>query len=174
MHVYVQKSVRTTFPRRSASVRGAELSQAVAPGSQAGDPRLVVRPFQPYVACRRGSLADPAYFEDGIGERRRGFLGKVVSDATLDRSVRIGAGELRGICAWVRMWCAVGVTLERDGGHGDDRTFRELFLRLAVSSFAVGESQSLAIVVNRDRDVIRVLEGRDAAIEGGIVEGPFR
>src|SRR5262249_9349037 len=31
MQVYVQKSVRTTFPRRSAVVSGGELSQPVAP-----------------------------------------------------------------------------------------------------------------------------------------------
>ena len=33
--VYVQKSTRTTLPCRSAAVRGGELSQAVAPLSDA-------------------------------------------------------------------------------------------------------------------------------------------
>src|SRR3954464_13751099 len=31
MHVYVQKSMRTTFPRRSSVLSGDELSQPVAP-----------------------------------------------------------------------------------------------------------------------------------------------
>ena len=31
MHVYVQKSVRTTLPRSSSVVRGSELSQPAAP-----------------------------------------------------------------------------------------------------------------------------------------------
>src|SRR3954462_9805707 len=31
MHVYVQKSTRTTFPRRSSGLSGDELSQPVAP-----------------------------------------------------------------------------------------------------------------------------------------------
>src|SRR3954468_11913953 len=35
MHVYVQKSTRTTLPCRSAAVSGGELSQAVAPPSEA-------------------------------------------------------------------------------------------------------------------------------------------
>src|SRR5215510_11011449 len=35
MQVYVQKSTRTTLPCRSAAVRGGELSQAVAPPSEA-------------------------------------------------------------------------------------------------------------------------------------------
>src|SRR5437016_3543872 len=35
MQVYVQKSTRTTLPCRSAAVSGGELSQAVAPPSEA-------------------------------------------------------------------------------------------------------------------------------------------
>jgi hypothetical protein len=31
MHVYVQKSATTTFPRRPSGVSGSELSHAVAP-----------------------------------------------------------------------------------------------------------------------------------------------
>src|SRR5206468_10444271 len=38
MHVYVQKSTSTTFPRRSAGVSGAELSQPVAPSNAARRP----------------------------------------------------------------------------------------------------------------------------------------
>jgi hypothetical protein len=36
-------------------------------------------------------------FEDGIGEALRRFLGKVVSDTTLDGPVRVAPRELRGI-----------------------------------------------------------------------------
>ena len=35
MHVYVQKSMRTTLPCSAAAVRGGELSQPVAPRSEA-------------------------------------------------------------------------------------------------------------------------------------------
>src|SRR5206468_10706181 len=68
----------------------------------------------------------------------------------------------------------VGVTLERNGGHGDHRTFGESFLELVVFSLAFSQAQPPAIVVNRDRDVIRVVEGRRAAIEGDVVEVPLR
>ena len=39
MHVYVQKSTRTTLPRSSAGVRGEEFSQPVAP-SKSGEVTL--------------------------------------------------------------------------------------------------------------------------------------
>ena len=39
---------------------------------------------------------------------------------------------------------------------------------------AVREPESPAVVVDHDRDVIRVVEGRRAAIEGGVVELPLR
>ena len=60
---------------------------------------------------------------------------------------------------------AVGVTLERDGGHGDERTFGQLFLQRVVSGLAFSQPQPPAIVVNRDIDVIGVVEGHRAAIE---------
>jgi len=68
----------------------------------------------------------------------------------------------------------VGVALERDGGHGDDRTTGEPFLELVVFSLAFGQPQPPAIVMKSDGDVIRVVEGRCAAIEGGVVEVPLR
>src|SRR5919204_3795469 len=40
MHVYVQKSTRTTFPRRPPGVSGSELSQPAAPSKPAGQMRL--------------------------------------------------------------------------------------------------------------------------------------
>ena len=86
-----------------------------------------------------------------------------MSDAALDRPVRILAREFLGIGTRVRMGRTVGVTLERNGGHGDDRTFGESFLELVVFSLAFSQPQPPAIVVNRDRDVIRVIEGRCAA-----------
>jgi hypothetical protein len=34
------------------------------------------------------------------------------------------------------MWCAIGVALQRDRGHGDNWAFGEPLLQLFVSSFA--------------------------------------
>ena len=47
MQVYVQKSTRTTLPGRSAAVGGSELSQAVAPPSEAGRWRWKVGTVSP-------------------------------------------------------------------------------------------------------------------------------
>jgi hypothetical protein len=41
MQVYVQKSMRTTFPARYSASSGGELSQSVARRGSAGDPRWV-------------------------------------------------------------------------------------------------------------------------------------
>ena len=46
MHVYVQKSTRTTFPRSSSAASGSELSQPVAPpkrGQSALDGKIDLR-----------------------------------------------------------------------------------------------------------------------------------
>ena len=69
---------------------------------------------------------------------------------------------------------AVGVALEGDRGHGDDRGFGEPILQLVVLGLAVGQPEPPAVVVDDDVDVIRVVERRRAAIEGGIVEAPLR
>src|SRR6266536_2144952 len=42
MHVYVQKSTRTTFPRRPSAVSGGELSQLLAPSASAPCTRTTV------------------------------------------------------------------------------------------------------------------------------------
>jgi hypothetical protein len=34
------------------------------------------------------------------------------------------------------MWCAIGIALKRDRGHGDDGAFGEPLLQLFVSSLA--------------------------------------
>src|SRR5436190_19270576 len=79
--------------------------------------------------------------DDGVGKSFRGFLRKVVPDAALDCPVRIGAGELPGIGAWVRVRSAVGVAFEGDRRHGDDRPSGEPLLQVVVFRLAVGQSQ---------------------------------
>ncbi|HEY2372181.1 MAG TPA: hypothetical protein VGH82_06500 [Gaiellaceae bacterium] len=43
---------------------------------------------------------------------------------------------------------AVGIALERDRRHGDDRPLAELHLEIRVYRFAVGKSEPPAVVVN--------------------------
>jgi len=77
------------------------------------------------------SSSDPiSDLADRIGERLRGLLREVVSDAALDRPVRIRPRELGGVGAGFRMGRAVGITLERDRGHRDRGCFREPLLQV--------------------------------------------
>jgi hypothetical protein len=69
---------------------------------------------------------------------------------------------------------AVCVAFERDGRHRDDGSFGEALLEFGVFGFAFGQPEPPPIVVDHDRDVIRVVEGRGAAVEGGVVEAPPR
>src|SRR5215472_527409 len=69
---------------------------------------------------------------DRLGEGLRGFLGQVVPYAAEDGPVRVLAGEFAGIGAGIGVWCAVGVALEGDGGHGDTREFSEPPLQIVV------------------------------------------
>src|SRR5206468_6950809 len=85
-----------------------------------------------------------------------------------------GAGELPGIGAGVRVRSAVGVAFEGDRRHADDRPSGEPLLQVVVFRLAVGQSQPPAVVVDHDLDVIRVVERRRAAVEGGVVEAPPR
>ena len=72
------------------------------------------------------------------------------------------------------MWRTIGIALHRDGRHGDDRRFRKSLVQIVVLGLALGEADSPAIIVDCDGDLIRIIQGRCAAIECGIVEVPFR
>ena len=82
----------------------------------------------------RSNLRD---VDDGLGERLRGFLRQVVPDAAVDRAVRIFAGEFLGVGGGLRMRRAVGIALERDGGHGDHRPCCKPLFQFAVFRLAV-------------------------------------
>src|SRR5262249_60793671 len=69
---------------------------------------------------------------------------------------------------------AIGMAFEGDGGHGDDRSLGEPLFNLVVLRLPFSQSKPPAIIMNRDGDVIRVLERRRAAIKGGVIEIPFR
>ncbi len=50
----------------------------------------------------------------------------------------------------------------------------EPLFQIVVFRLAFGEAEPPAVIVDRDRDVIGVIEGCGAAIESGVVEIPFR
>src|SRR6476661_5909422 len=67
------------------------------------------------------SLTETVDVDDGLGERLRRLLRKVVTDATRDVSVLVLAREFPSVGAGLGMGGAVGVALHGDRGHPDDR-----------------------------------------------------
>src|SRR5271166_4805931 len=112
---------------------------------------------------------------DGLRECLRSFLWQIVTDTAFDDSVFIVSGEFIAIGTIVEiMWCTVGITLKGNGGGGDDRTFGNSLFQIVILRLAIGQTEPPTIVVDDDGDVIRVVESCSGAIEGRIIEIPFR
>jgi hypothetical protein len=112
--------------------------------------------------------------DDGLSEGLRGFLGQIVTNAAFDQPVLVLAEEFVAIRRRHRMRRTVGIAFKGDRGHGDDRSRAQLRFQIIVSLIAGRQADPLAIVVDHDRDVIRIVEGLGGALERCIVEMPFR
>lgn len=120
---------------------------------------------------RRSNFGD---VEHGFGKGLRVFLRQIVPYAALDRPVLVFAGEFLRVGAWIRVGRAIGVAFKGDRRHGDDRTFGKPLFQIVVFRLAFSEPEPPAVIVDHDGDVIGIVEGRCAAIERGIIEGPLR
>jgi len=60
------------------------------------------------------------------------------------------------------------------GRHADQRGLRQPLFEVVIFRLALGQAESPAVIMDHDGNVIRVIEGRGAAIERGIVELPHR
>src|SRR5258708_16506728 len=100
-------------------------------------------------------------------------LGQIVPDAARDYLVFIAAREFPGIGTGVRVWCPIGIAFQVNGGHGDVRTFGEPLFQIVVLWVSLSQSEPPAIIMDHDADMIRIVKGRCAAIERGVVEVPF-
>ena len=109
-------------------------------------------------------LVTPAFysvesnFENCLGKGLWGFLRQIVPNATLDSPVLVLACEFLGVGTrlWVRR--SIGITLYGDGRHRDDERFRKSFVDLIVLGLASGQADSPATIVDRDSDLIRIIE----------------
>src|SRR5215510_8250101 len=72
------------------------------------------------------------------------------------------------------MWSAVRVAFKRDRGHGYAWELGEPRLDRIVLRLSFGEPEAPPIVVDRNGDVIRIVEGSRRSIERGVVEIPLR
>src|SRR3954452_2412535 len=68
---------------------------------------------------------------------------------------------------------AVGIALQRDGGDTDGRASGEPFLQFVILRLACGQTEPPTVIADDDVDMVRVVEGRRAALERGVVELPF-
>ena len=67
----------------------------------------------------------------------------------------------------------VGVTLERDRGHGDDGRGRKPVLEVVVARLTGSDTEAPPVIVDDDVDVVRVVERRRAPVERLVVEVPL-
>ena len=84
----------------------------------------------------------------------------------------IQPGELRCVGARFRMGRAVGITLSGLPGHGDHGPSVSRFSNSRYSG-SPSASPAASVVVDHDRDVIRIVERRGAALERRVVEFHF-
>jgi hypothetical protein len=67
-------------------------------------------------------------------------------------------GKLIAIGCAVRVDCSVGLAFHGDGGHGDDRNRGQPLFEIVVFPLAVGQAEVPAVLVDRDGDMVRVVE----------------
>jgi len=97
-----------------------------------------------------------------------------VSNAALDRSMFVFAGKFLRVGTRRGMRRSIGVTFERNGRDRDNGIDRQPLFQIGISCFAFGEALAPAIIVDGDGNMVRVFEGLCAALEGGVIEVPFR
>jgi hypothetical protein len=112
--------------------------------------------------------------DDRLGKVPRCFLRQIVPDTARDEAVFIAAREFPGIGTGLWMRCPIGIAFQRNRGHADVRSFSEPLFQLIIFRLAFSQPEPPAVIVDHDADMIRVVEGRGAAREGGLVEVPFR
>src|SRR5689334_13228019 len=112
--------------------------------------------------------------DDRLRKRLRRFLREVVTDAALHHPVFVAAREFLRIRARVGVRRTICIAFERDRRRRDHGSLRQLVVHVVVPTLAVRQTEPPAIIVDDDRDVIRIIEGRRGAIERRIVECPLR
>src|SRR5215472_5153331 len=112
-------------------------------------------------------------FDDGFRKGLRSFLRQIVSDAALDRPMRISAREFLRVGLRLRMRGSVGIPFKGDGRHRDDRARGKAPFQVVIFTLAFSEAQPPSIVMDDNVDMNRVIEGRSGAIECRIVEVPL-
>ena len=72
------------------------------------------------------------------------------------------------------MWRPIGIPFQGDGRHGYNRAFGKPPFQSVVFRLAFRQALPPAVIMDHDADVIRIVEGRCAAIERGIIEAGMK
>src|SRR3954463_6009668 len=91
-----------------------------------------------------------------------------------DRAMFVVAGKHAGVTGRIGMWSAICVPFEGDRRHRNSRAFGETALKPVILRLTVGQPEAPAVIVDDDVDVIGIVEGFSAALEGRVVEPPLR
>ena len=113
-------------------------------------------------------------FDHGFGKSFRSFLRKIMSNATVNESVRILTREFFGVGTGIRMRRTIGITFKSNRWDGYNRACRKSSFEVIIFPFTFSEAKTPAVIVNHDGNVIRILKSSRAAIKGRIIEVPFR
>src|SRR5215204_2218437 len=106
------------------------------------------RQFYSMQALRWQARSITVDIDDSLSKGLRRFLGQIVTDAALDRPVRIFAGEFFGIRTGLRMRRTVGIALKCNRRHGDHRKCGKPFFQIIVLWFAFSQAEPPTIVMD--------------------------
>src|SRR5438309_2330092 len=112
--------------------------------------------------------------EDRLRKGLRGFLRQIVSHPTINGSVFVLAGEFLGVSAGLRMWRAIGITLERNRGHSNVGTRGKARFQFVILGLAFGQAKSPSIVVNDNAYMIGIVQRGCTPHKRSLVDVPFR
>src|SRR6266404_1258545 len=112
--------------------------------------------------------------EDRLRKGLRGFLRQIVSHPTVNGSVFVLAGEFLGVSTGLRVWRAIGITLERNRGHSDVGTCGKAGFQFVIFGLAFGQAKPPSIVVNDNAYMIGIVQRGCTPHKCSLLEVPFR
>src|SRR4030095_926926 len=72
------------------------------------------------------------------------------------------------------MWRPIGIPCEDDGRHAYNRACGKALFQIVIFRLAFRQALPPAVIMDHDADVIRIVEGRCAAVKRLIIEVPHR
>src|SRR6266567_5990721 len=71
------------------------------------------------------------------------------------------------------MWRTIGVAFQRNGGYGNHRRLCKPLFQIVVFRLTFGEAEPPAVVVNDNRDMVRIVECRSTTIKRCVIKFPL-